>query len=370
MSAPRRATVLWHADALLHETGEGVFEHPPSPLIEVPELHPENEVRVRNIRSALGNGPIAAHLDWRDGRHATAEELAWLHDPAYVAEVARFAASGGGLLSGATVVGPGSWPAALAAAGTAIEATRAVLDGDAGVAYALVRPPGHHAMPAATDGYCLFNNTGLAAEAAVRAGVERVAVIDWDVHHGNGTQECFYRRPDVLTISLHMPHGPWSDAHRQTGSRLEAGLGAGTGFNVNVEMPFGSGDAAYTAAMQRVVAPLLELHRPGLIVVACGQDANQFDPNGRQLLSMAGFRRLGELVAGLADAHCGGRLVLVQEGGYARSYSALCMHATLEGVLGTGELLADPMGYLPERPDLADAELAAVRGALARYWAL
>ena len=217
--------VFWHQDALLHDTGEGVFEHPSSPLIEVPELHPENAVRVRNIRSMLRNGPMADRLRWREGRHATIDELAWLHEPGYVEEVRRYCEAGGGVLAWSTTVVEGSWPASLAAAGTALSAAQAVLDGESQVAYALVRPPGHHAQPATTDGYCLFNNTGLAAELAIRSGVERVAVLDWDVHHGNGTQQCFYTRADVLTVSLHMPHGAWSDAHPQTGSPLEAGLG-------------------------------------------------------------------------------------------------------------------------------------------------
>src|SRR5439155_24479482 len=171
--------------------------------------------------------------------------------------------------------------------------------------------------------------------------------------------ECFYRRRDVLSVSLHMPHGAWSDSHPQTGSPLEAGLGEGMGFNLNVELPYGSGDAAYAAALERVAVPVIDRFAPELLVVAAGQDANQFDPNGRQCVSMVGFRRMGEIARRIADNHCDGRMVLVQEGGYARSYSALCMHATLEGVLGTGPLLEDPMAYLPDDPSRADASIAA-----------
>jgi acetoin utilization deacetylase AcuC-like enzyme len=364
-------TVFWHEDALLHDTGEGVFEHPPSPLIEVSELHPENDVRIRNIRSALRHGPIAPRLDWRDGRHATVDELEMLHEPAYVSQVREFCEAGGGVVAWSTVVVPGSWQASLAAAGTALAACQAVIDGECPISYALVRPPGHHAQPAMTDGYCLFSNTALAAELAIRRGCERVAIIDWDVHHGNGTQECFYRRPDVLTVSLHMPHGAWSDAHPQTGSPLEAGLGGGTGFNLNVEMPYGSGDLAHQAAMERVVEPVVDLFRPDLLLVAAGQDANQFDPNGRQAVTMGGFRTLGAIARRIADRHCGGRMVLVQEGGYARSYSALCMHATLEGVLGvTAGLLADPMAFLPDDTTRADRSIEAARGSMKRYWPL
>ena len=368
--AERSLDVFWHDDALLHDTGAGVFEHPPSPLIEVSELHPENAVRVQNIRSCLRNGPIGQHLRWQQGRHATVAELEMLHPAGYIQQVQAFCQQGGGVIAWSTVVVPGSWPAALSSAGTAIAAVDAVLDGSCQTAYALVRPPGHHAQPAMTDGYCLFSNTALAAEAARRRGVERVAIIDWDVHHGNGTQQCFYDRGDVLTISLHMPHGSWGASHPQTGSCLEAGLGDGEGFNVNVELGYGSGDAAYVAAMERAVVPIVDAYAPGLILIAAGQDASQFDPNGRQNVSCAGFRRMGEIAQALADRHCQGRMALVQEGGYARSYSAYCMHATLEGVLGTGALLDDPMAYMPDDELRGDASIAAARGSMRRYWRL
>ena len=362
--------VLWHDDALLHETGSGVFEHAPSPLIEVSELHPENDVRIRNIRSCLREGPISQHLTWVDGRHASVEELEMLHDPAYIEHVRTYCEAGGGTIAWSTVVSEGSYKAALSSAGAAIAAVERVLDGDCTTSYALVRPPGHHAQPAMTDGYCLFSNTALAAEAARRRGVDRVVVIDWDVHHGNGTQECFYRRGDVLTISLHMPHGSWGPSHPQTGSALEAGIGDGEGANVNIELPYGTGDSGYVAAMERVVAPIVDSYAPGLILVAAGQDASQFDPNGRQCVTTTGFRRMGEIVRELASTHCDGRVALIQEGGYGRSYSAYCMHATLEGVLGTGPLLDDPMGYLPDDEAGAEPGIAAARGSMRRYWRL
>jgi acetoin utilization deacetylase AcuC-like enzyme len=362
--------VFWHDDALRHDTGSGVFDGLPSPLIEAPELHPENDVRVRNIRSMLRDGPLAEHIRWRDGRHAAVEELQTLHDPGYVEQVRRFCSSGGGVLSWATVVSEGTWDAALASAGTAIAAVDAVLDGECAASYALVRPPGHHAQPAMTDGYCLFSNTALAAEAARRRGIERVAIIDWDVHHGNGTQECFYGRRDVLTISLHMPHGSWGATHPQTGSPSETGAGDGEGFNVNVELGCGSGDTAYERAMRRVVMPVVDEYAPGLIIVAAGQDASQFDPNGRQCVGMRGFRTLGALAAELAARHVGGRLAVIQEGGYGRTYSAFCAHATLEGVLGLDPLLDDPLAFMPDEHDRGDAGIDAALDSLRPFWRL
>jgi acetoin utilization deacetylase AcuC-like enzyme len=180
--------VFWHDDAFLHDTGSGVFEHPPSPLMDVPELHPENDVRIRNMKAILERGPLAVSLRWRDGRRAEPADLELVDDPGYVESIREFCAGGGGVLTWSTTVAERSWDAALAAAGTAIAASDAVLDGETGAAYALVRPPGHHAQPRQADGYCLFNNAALVAENARRRGVERVAIVDWDVHHGNGTR--------------------------------------------------------------------------------------------------------------------------------------------------------------------------------------
>ena len=267
-------------------------------------------------------------------------------------QVREFCEAGGGLLGGHTVVSAGTWPAALSSAGTAIAAVEAVLDGDCLRSYALVRPPGHHAQPARTDGYCMFSNTALAAETALRRGVERVAIIDWDVHHGNGTQECFYDRGDVLSCSLHMPHGSWGagappDRHR----RSRPGSATAPGTTSTSSWPTAAATPPTRPPMQRVVAPILDRFRPGLILIAAGQDASQFDPNGRQCLSMNGFRRLGELARELADRHCDGRLALIQEGGYGRSYSALCMHATLEGVLAHRPAARRPDGLPARRRD-------------------
>jgi acetoin utilization deacetylase AcuC-like enzyme len=362
--------VFWHEDAFLHETGSGVFEHPPSPLMDVPELHPENDVRIRNMKAILERGPLAESLRWRDGRRADPAELELVHDPRYVESIRKFCAGGGGVLTWSTTVAERSWDAALAAAGTAIAASDAVLHGETGAAYALVRPPGHHAQPRQADGYCLFNNAALVAENARRHGVERVAILDWDVHHGNGTQECFYPRDDVLTVSMHMRHGSWGPAHPQTGAPDEVGSGAGEGFNVNIELPVGTGDGGYLRAVERLVVPIVESFAPELLVVACGQDANQFDPNGRQCVTMEGFRALGAAARALADRHCEGRMVLVQEGGYARSYSAFCLHATLAGVLEQETELEDPCAYLPDDPGHADEEIATARAVLSRYWAL
>jgi acetoin utilization deacetylase AcuC-like enzyme len=362
--------VFWHPAVLEHDTGSGLFEGGPSELLEVPELHPENAERVRNMRSVLERGPLREQLRWRDGRLADEAELAAVHRPEYVRQIREACTAGGREFTRSTLVGADSWQPLLAAAGTAMAAGDAVLAGDAAVAYALVRPPGHHAAPARADGYCFFNHAALVAERARAAGLERVAVVDWDVHHGNGTQACFYHRADVLTVSFHMRHGSWGASHPETGTAAEVGVAAGAGHNVNVELGLGAGIRAYSQAFQQVVLPILEGHRPQLIIGGCGQDASGFDPNGRQNLAMDGFHRIGRMVAAAAERLCDGRLVLLQEGGYARTYAAYCLHATLEGVLGAERLLADPIGYLPDDAARGDADLAALRTALSPYWDL
>jgi acetoin utilization deacetylase AcuC-like enzyme len=370
VTEPERLHVFWHEDVLLHDTGRGVFEQGPSALLHEQEPHPENATRVLNMKAMLERGPLAARVRFREGRPASRDELELVHDPAYLESLRRLCEQGGGRATATTPVSARSFEAASAAAGTALAAVEAVLAGECLRAYALVRPPGHHAQPAQADGYCLLSNVALAAELARRRGVERVAVVDWDVHHGNGTQECFYARPDVLTVSLHMRHGAWGASHPQTGAPSEVGTGAGEGFNVNVELPPGTGDHGYGRAMEEVVAPVVDAFRPQLLLVAAGQDASQFDPNGRQCVTMAGFRALGESVRALADRHCGGRLVLVQEGGYAHTYAAFCLHATLEGALGLEPSLEDPLAYLPDDRERGRAEIAASRATLAPYWDL
>ena len=367
MSDPRLA-VFWHEDVLRHDTGQGLFEAPDSDRLEVSERHPENAVRVRNMRSVLMRGSLSEHLTWFQGRHATIAELERVHTPGYIEEVRSLCASGGGRMTATTVLGPDSWEALLAAAGTSLAAAEAVLNGSERVAYALVRPPGHHAQPAQADGYCFFSHCALIAETARLRGIERIAVIDWDVHHGNGTQACFWERSDVLTVSLHMPHGAWGLSHPQTGGVDELGMGVGQGFNINVPLEFGMGDSGYLRAFSEVIDPIVRAFDPGLIVVACGQDASAFDPNGRQCVSMAGFYGLGAAVMALAKACCDGRIVLVQEGGYARTYAAFCLQATLEGVLGVVPKSSDPLAFYPDDRARGAASIEAARTALQPFW--
>lgn len=335
---------------LAHSPDSGVFDtlHDPGFLV-VLDQHPENADRVRNMVAILRGGPIAPYIRWRPGRAAQIEELYLFHSPEYVEELVRADAAGGAVICPGTQLKPGSWQAALLAAGTAMEAMRSVLAGECRLAYALVRPPGHHAQPTQADGYCFLNNAGLAVHVALQKGCRRVCVVDVDVHYGNGTAEGFFHRDDVLTVSLHMLHGSWGESHPQSGEVREVGVGEGAGYNLNVPLPFGSGNRGYEAAMRELVVPAISRFRPEMLVMTLGQDSSAFDPNGRQCLTMDGYRRLGQIMREQAELHSSGRLLLVQEGGYHVTYAAYCLHATLEGVLKL-ELpqLPDPLDCFPE----------------------
>ena len=343
-----RLAVFFDPCVLDHETGEGFFEASPSPHLPIRETHPENAARARNMLGVLQQGPIAEALDWHGAEAAGRVDLERFHQPAYIDELEAIPLDEARAYSSTTIFGKGSFRICCMAAGLAIAAARHVYEGRGKTAYALVRPPGHHAQPDMADGYCFFNNIGVAIEALRAQGLKTAAVIDWDVHHGNGTQQGFYDDADVLTISMHMNHGAWGDTHPQTGAADELGNGKGHGKNLNIPMPYGSGDQAYLRAFDDVIAPAVRAHRPEILFIANGQDANQFDPNGRQLLSMHGFYQLGARVRELADECCDGRVVLVQEGGYAVSYAAYCLHASLSGVMGREPGLPDPLAYMQE----------------------
>jgi len=349
-----KLAVYWHPDVLKHDPGRGCYEYEASPLMEVAELHPETPDRIINIRSILKRGDIRKSIDWRDGRYAERSEVERFHTAAYIDEVLEAEKRPPTRIDGSgTVINAGSVDAAFAAAGTTIAAVNDVLAKNR-AAYALVRPPGHHAARTMADGNCIFNNLAIAVESALQNGCERVAVIDWDVHHGNGTQSGFYEHSDVLTISMHMPLGAWGPNHPESGEIDEVGEGDGKGFNLNIPLPYGTGDRGYSRVMDELVSPVVREFGPDLIVIACGQDGNQFDTNGRNLLGMVGFRNLGCVARKLASELCDGRLLLCQEGGYAITYTGFCMYAVAEGVLGIANPMVDPLAYdaTIERPEV------------------
>ncbi|WP_336659138.1 hypothetical protein [Leucobacter sp. USHLN153] len=348
MNQAEPISVHFDARVLDHDTGTALHETQASPWFSVNEPHTEGRLRIERMHDVLERGPIADAVRFAPGRLAREDELARVHDADYIRDVRLAIERGGGWVTGTTRLSSESYDPLLAAAGTALAAAEAVLSGSSSMAYALTRPPGHHAQRAQADGYCFFNGVALAADAARQSGIDRVLIVDWDVHHGNGTQDIFYERDDVLTVSLHMDHGAWGASHPQTGGLEERGAGAGLGCNQNVPLPLGAGNTAYLRAFDEVIAPIAERFRPGMIVCASGQDASAYDPNGRHNVSMPGFHGIGTRVRELADRFSEGRAILVQEGGYNPSYAPYCLLATIEGLLGR-EATPDPLAYVPDQ---------------------
>jgi acetoin utilization deacetylase AcuC-like enzyme len=275
-------------------------------------VHPECPERLAAIREELHRVGVSARLDRREPAEVDRALLERVHVPDYVARIERLCAAGGGPLDPDTSAVPESWPAALRAAGAVVEAVGAVLAGEWRRACCTVRPPGHHALAGRAMGFCLFDNVALGAQAALDSGLSRVAIIDWDVHHGNGTQAIFWRRADVLYASWHQyPFYPG------TGAEQERGEGAGLGVTVNCPLPAGAGDREYLDAWEDRIRPALDSFAPELLLISAGFDADARDPLAGLRISAAGFEELSRRVIDWTDGHCDGRVVSVLEGGYA-----------------------------------------------------
>ncbi len=308
---------------------------------------PESKRRFRNLLDVTG---LSKELRMLGAEPATREDLLRVHPDSYLSEFKRLSDAGGGELGRRTPFGPGGYEIAALSAGMAKEAVRAVLKGDLDNAYSLSRPPGHHCLPDWPNGFCLLANIAIAIEAARAEGLaKRFAVLDWDVHHGNGTEAIFYDRDDVLTISVHQDRNYPID----TGSFADRGRGAGAGFNLNVPLPAGSGHAIYLDAMERLVLPSIRDFAPDILIIACGFDAAAVDPLGRMLCHMDSFRQMTRQVMDLTRDVCDGRLVMVHEGGYSEAYVPFCGHAVLEEMSGTKITAADPFGdiWTHRQPD-------------------
>lgn len=276
----------------------------------------------------------------RGGAAAGEEDLRRIHPAHYLERFKAISDSGGGLLGKEAPLGPGSYEIACLSAGLACAAVEAVLSGELDNAYSLSRPPGHHCLPDQSMGFCFLANIPIAVERAkARFGLGKVAILDWDVHHGNGTQHIYLHRDDVLTISLHQdgcfPPGYAGEEDR--------GTGAGEGYNINVPLMAGAGDDGWRYALETIVLPALARFEPDLIIVACGYDANAMDPLARMLLHSDSFRAMTERVQEAADRLCGGKLVMVHEGGYAESYVPFCGLAVMEALSGVKTEVEDPL---------------------------
>jgi acetoin utilization deacetylase AcuC-like enzyme len=332
---------VFHELYLWHDTGSYASVFQPGLTIE-PGEHAENPATKRRFRNLLEVSGLLDRLTAIKPVMATEADLNRFHTRDYIEKIKSLSAASGGDAGQLTPFGPGSYEIACRSVGGTMAAIDAVMTGQVKNAYALVRPPGHHAERDRGLGFCLFGNVAVAImKARETHKLARVATVDWDVHHGNGTQQAFYEDPNVLTISIHQDRL----FPTRSGGIDEIGSGAGEGRNINVPMPAGSGVGAYLAAFERVIVPALRKFKPDLIVVPSGFDAGGTDPLGRMMVHSGGYRQMARMLMEVAADICGGRLVLSHEGGYSATNVPYCGLAVMEQLSGVSTDIKDP--WLP-----------------------
>jgi acetoin utilization deacetylase AcuC-like enzyme len=293
--------------------------------------HVESPARVRAILERLEASGFAASLQFIEAPPAERAWIERIHDRRYVDDILALEITDAVVLDwGDTVATPATPQAALHAAGAGVRAARMVCAGELEAAFCAVRPPGHHAERNRAMGFCIFNNIAVAAADLIdEEGLERVAIVDWDVHHGNGTEKSFIEEARVLYVSLHQyPHYPG------TGNERTIGTGPGTGYTMNIPMGVGAGDREYFDAFERRIVPALDSFRPEFILVSAGFDGHGDDPLSGTLLSTEAFGRMTEYLKAAADRHCGGRIVSLLEGGYDLEALADSVEAHVAALVG------------------------------------
>ena len=341
---------------LLVVTSERFAWHQPPPG------HPERPER-QDVMAVVTARCQARGATVREPEAATDEQLRLVHTECYLASLAATAGHAV-MLDPDTFTSPESWDIARLAAGAAIGAVDGVLNGTAVRAAALVRPPGHHAGPSRAMGFCLVNNVAVAAAHALARGISRVAIVDFDVHHGNGTQAVFESDPRVLVVSSHQwPYYPGS------GQATEAGIGEGEGFTVNIPMDAGATDADYQLVFDRIVVPIVTEFDPALLLVSAGFDAHELDPLGGMRMTEAGFASLMASLVSVAHMCCDRHVVMVTEGGYHAQALAASLDSSLR-VLDDTSPPGGPASGAPdgERTRRGEAAVARSRAVQTRYW--
>ena len=305
-----RTAIVYHPLYLRHDTRD----------------HPERKERLLTILEEIASSGLEPVRITPDA--ATVDQVAKTHSQRYIEQVRTTAARGGGYLDLDTVVSKDSYDAAMMAAGGTIAAVDAVL-GDLDCAFALVRPPGHHAMPHRGMGFCIFNNVAVAAKYAQSRGLKRVLIVDWDVHHGNGTEAVFYDDPSVLYFSTHLyPHYPG------TGRASDVGEDDGKGYTVNVPLPQGTGDDGYLMVFREVLVPIAMEFKPDIVMISSGHDAHKGDPLGGMGISTEGFGAMAGVAKEIADGLCDGKVIATLEGGYRLDTLSASVVAVLKAFSG------------------------------------
>lgn len=342
---------ICHELYMWHNTGGYAGIMPDANPVQ-PDMHAENPETKRRIRNLLEVSGLTKSLINIEPIAISEESLLTFHTREHIEYIKELSTKDGGEAALCTVVGRGSYEIALLSTGGVVTAVDAVLKGDVNNAYALVRPPGHHALPDTAMGFCLFNNAVIAGLHAMKHyQLDKIAYVDWDVHHGNGQQAAFYSNPNVLTISVHQDNCFPPDS----GHLHENGDAAGKGYNINIPLPPGSGVGAYKAAFEQVVIPALDKFKPQLIIVPSGFDAGAYDPLGRMQMHSDGFRHLASNLMQAASSLCDGRLVLSHEGGYNPHTVPFYGLAVLEQLSGVETGVDDP--FLPIMAGLGGQEL-------------